>query len=183
MRGSWSERRPEHPGKRLPLLINLERPGFVLHSHAPSPPGWSAPHLAPEFPHNEMMNCGSLVAKCHMARPRKLGPREDGRRDDLKEPIAAIVLPDDADLENLARHRKMLEEGLQRRLRILRQLPDQFVLPESRPGGPRGSQIVKLTLGVGGTGSPSRRPSPYANAGHGRSSSMGCVPSTTELRR
>jgi hypothetical protein len=50
------------------------------------------------------------------------GQREDAAQDALRANIAGIALPDVAELKNLARYRKMLEDPLQRRLAALDQL-------------------------------------------------------------
>lgn len=50
------------------------------------------------------------------------GDRDVTVQQELRKAIATIALPNEADLKKLARYRKLLEEGLQRRLQALEQL-------------------------------------------------------------
>ena len=116
--------------------------------------------LVPEIPRQEIMECHSLVEQCHsphsspekayqasrglMAKLMELGQHEDGRQDDLREAIAAVALPDDAELRKLSRYRKMLEEGLQRRLQALQQAR---ALPvRERPSAERARDVKEYRL-------------------------------------
>jgi hypothetical protein len=58
------------------------------------------------------------------ATPRTRRPRQC-RAEDLRKAIATLSIPDERELKKLARYRKLLEEGLQRRLAALqlRKLP------------------------------------------------------------
>ncbi len=52
----------------------------------------------------------------------ELGERDEAAQQELREAIAGISLPDEAELKKLARYRRMLEESVQRRLQALDQL-------------------------------------------------------------
>ncbi|GMU61123.1 MAG: hypothetical protein AMXMBFR34_28860 [Myxococcaceae bacterium] len=62
------------------------------------------------------------VARRVMATLMKKGDLEEAREAELRRAIATIALPDEGELKKLARYRKLLEEGLQRRLQALEQL-------------------------------------------------------------
>lgn len=51
-----------------------------------------------------------------------VGARDEGAQQELRAAIATIALPDEAELKKLGRYRKILEEGLHRRLLSLEQL-------------------------------------------------------------
>jgi len=69
---------------------------------------------------------GAYLALAHVARVLYLLLREGEKvsavQDDLRKAIATLALPDEAELKKLARYRKILEDGLQRRLAALEQL-------------------------------------------------------------
>jgi hypothetical protein len=51
-----------------------------------------------------------------------VGDQASAANDHLREAVATIAIPDEKELKKLARYRKLLEDGLQRRLAALDQL-------------------------------------------------------------
>ncbi|WP_242334614.1 hypothetical protein [Anaeromyxobacter sp. SG66] len=62
------------------------------------------------------------AARVVMASLLAQGDQLDAIQEDLRKAIATLALPDEAELKKLARYRKLLEDGLQRRLAALEQL-------------------------------------------------------------
>lgn len=62
------------------------------------------------------------AARQVMARILEHGDRVHAVQEDLRKAIATISIPDEQELKKLGRYRKLLEEGLQRRLAALEQL-------------------------------------------------------------
>jgi hypothetical protein len=62
------------------------------------------------------------AARVLMATLLTQGDQLDSVQQDLRKAIATLALPDEGELKKLARYRKLLEDGLQRRLAALEQL-------------------------------------------------------------
>lgn len=60
------------------------------------------------------------------------GDRVNAAQEDLRKAIATISIPDEQELKKLGRYRKLLEEGLQRRLATLDQLRKLSVATSER---------------------------------------------------
>lgn len=101
--------------------------------------------LVVDLPADLMAQCNALLAQLHyavggkvvpmgsypevfhaagkvMGALMKKGDQDEAAQQELRKAIATIALPNEAELKKLARYRKLMEEGLQRRLQSLEQL-------------------------------------------------------------
>lgn len=62
------------------------------------------------------------TARTIMTKLMEAGDRDEAAQETLRRAIATIALPDEAELKKLGRYRKILEDGLQRRLQALDQI-------------------------------------------------------------
>lgn len=119
-----SERMPALPGE----LVEACEPHIHRLLHMPSEGGIFSP---------EAYQALSAAAGKVMWWLLHEAEREDAAQTELRKAIAGLALPDEVELRKLARYRKILEDGLQRRLLVLDQMRK---LTESRPAEQGGEQ-------------------------------------------
>lgn len=74
------------------------------------------------------------------------GSREEAAQEELRRAIAEIALPDEAELKKLARYRRTLEEGIQRRLQVLEQLRKLSATKQASAPGATHEYRVRLRV-------------------------------------